>query len=268
MGSDEPPVAKIKKPAKELSVHEKAVLIAQASRGHATNSKLAKQFGVSSATVSRILKRKHEYITMAKATDDDAARKRKFRTDTNALLSSLVYKWYQEATGRNVLVTGPMLREKALRLATELSIPDFKASNGWMDNFRQRYHIANLQTQSSLDALFEKTKPPEPPMLTPDDLAKDDALDEVAGHDAAFTHFIAPPPTPTAVPPQPTYTDLLQRVHDLEAQVAAMQAWQTSFERSVAQQREEDAALLAAKALAHDAQLTTILDLLKHAPSL
>lgn len=47
-----------------------------------------------------------------------------------------------------------------------------------------------------------------------------------------------------------------------------MQAWQTTFERTVAQQREEDAALLAAKALAHDAQLATILDLLKHSPSL
>ncbi|OQR91038.1 transcriptional regulator ATRX-like [Achlya hypogyna] len=265
---------KAKKPAKELSVHEKAILIAQASRGHATNSKLAKQFGVSSATVSRILKRKAEYLVLAKANngsssarEDGPSRKRKFRSDSHALLNSLVYKWYSASAARDVHVSGPMLREKARRLAVELDIPDFKASNGWIDNFRQRYRIASFQAQASIGTLLEKSKAPTAEILS-HELPKE--LDDVTSHDASFTHFM-PPTTPTPAPAAPTAQDhaaLVQRVAELEAQVQAMQAWQESFQRAVAQQREDDVAQQAAKAVAHDAQLASVLDLLKHSSTL
>ncbi|OQR99970.1 transcriptional regulator ATRX-like [Thraustotheca clavata] len=238
-----------KKKSKELSVPEKIALITHASRGHPTNSKLAKQFGVSSATVSRILKRKHEYLTLSKSLTRDNVRKRKFRSDSNALLNSLVYKWYQDSIARNMHVSGPMLRDKALRLAAELEITDFKASNGWIDNFRQRYHIGNAQ--AALSSFFDKVKPTE-------------AVDEMpkSTFDHSFTSLSPPPTLPSTDDP------LIERLHVLEQQIQAMQSWKESFERAVTCQREEHLALISEKSAAQEAQIESILQLLKDQPNL
>lgn len=54
-----------------------------------------------------------------------------------------MWEWFQQARSRNIPLSGPMLQEKARHYATELNIPteDFKASNGWLNRFRQRHNI-------------------------------------------------------------------------------------------------------------------------------
>ena len=39
-------------------------------------------------------------------------------------------------------VSGPVLREKALRYAKEVDVKDFTASNGWFDRWKNRHDVA------------------------------------------------------------------------------------------------------------------------------
>ena len=51
--------------------------------------------------------------------------------------------WFRKARSKNILVTGPMLQEKARQIAEalDLSQEDFKASNGRLDRFKNRNGI-------------------------------------------------------------------------------------------------------------------------------
>ena len=45
------------------------------------------------------------------------------------------------ARERNVPIGGYIIREKALDFAKELNITDFKASDGWLDRWKNRYNV-------------------------------------------------------------------------------------------------------------------------------
>ena len=45
------------------------------------------------------------------------------------------------ARERNVPIGGYIIREKALDFAKELNITDFKASDGWLDRWKNRHNV-------------------------------------------------------------------------------------------------------------------------------
>ena len=55
-----------------------------------------------------------------------------------------MYEWYLLARRRLVPVTGPMLQEEALAIVNGLGHSDFKASNGWLQRFKDRHNIKQL----------------------------------------------------------------------------------------------------------------------------
>ena len=52
-----------------------------------------------------------------------------------------MWKWFQEVRKRNIPLSGPVIKAKALKYATDLEIEDFKASEGWLDKFKARHNI-------------------------------------------------------------------------------------------------------------------------------
>ena len=56
-------------------------------------------------------------------------------------MNELTWEWFKDATTRRLPVSGPMLRERALKFASELGNVEFKASNGWLEAFRKRHQI-------------------------------------------------------------------------------------------------------------------------------
>lgn len=53
-----------------------------------------------------------------------------------------VFAWFQEIHAINILVTGSVIRKKALNLANMLGYDSFQASVGWLNRFRDCHGIA------------------------------------------------------------------------------------------------------------------------------
>ncbi|KAG8199372.1 hypothetical protein JTE90_011832 [Oedothorax gibbosus] len=60
----------------------------------------------------------------------------------NTKLDKAVYEWYMNLTTNGHQVTGPAICDKALEIQRALGgSPDFKASNGWLRNFKSRHGL-------------------------------------------------------------------------------------------------------------------------------
>ena len=56
-------------------------------------------------------------------------------------INGLCYKPFLDASSRHIKMSGPLLKEKALKFASELGVESFNASNGWLDSFLKRNNI-------------------------------------------------------------------------------------------------------------------------------
>ncbi|XP_025409934.1 tigger transposable element-derived protein 6-like [Sipha flava] len=69
--------------------------------------------------------------------------RRKFsKTSDGALVDKVTFEWFCRARSYNLPVSGPLLQEKALEVVNEVGLENFKASNGWLEKFRERHNIS------------------------------------------------------------------------------------------------------------------------------
>ncbi|XP_054734760.1 tigger transposable element-derived protein 4-like [Anastrepha obliqua] len=54
-----------------------------------------------------------------------------------------VLEWFKSARTRNLPISGGLLKEKALEFSQKLEQPNFKASTGWLDNWKRRSGICH-----------------------------------------------------------------------------------------------------------------------------
>ncbi|KAG8236685.1 hypothetical protein J437_LFUL016722 [Ladona fulva] len=63
-----------------------------------------------------------------------------------------VLMWLKQARGQNLPVSGDLIKEKAMKLAELMDIPDFMASDGWLDHFKKRHGITFKTVQGEAGA--------------------------------------------------------------------------------------------------------------------
>ena len=56
-------------------------------------------------------------------------------------LENQLWAWYRRNETKHAAITGDLLKLKALRLAGELKLAEFRASDGWIRNFKKRHGI-------------------------------------------------------------------------------------------------------------------------------
>ena len=62
------------------------------------------------------------------------------------------------ARSKNIPVSGPMLKEKAIAVATQMGLEqEFKASNGWLEKFKTRYKIKGMTASGQSGEVREET---------------------------------------------------------------------------------------------------------------
>lgn len=102
---------------------------------------VAKEFGITPSTLSTFLKDRAKFEEKVRKASVGPQRKRM----RNALYDDIdkaVFAWFQEIHAKNILVTGSVIRKKALNLANMLGYDNFQASVGWLNRFRDRHGIA------------------------------------------------------------------------------------------------------------------------------
>ncbi|XP_043484380.1 jerky protein homolog-like [Leptopilina heterotoma] len=132
-----------------LSLHDKRKIIEAVNAGKTRNS-IAKEYNVSIASVSILMKKHKETIDSNNLPLNELALKNRkvIKKVNNEQLEKAVLLWYNEKRESGETVTGPLICEKALAFNVCLNGPkEFKASNGWLNNFKKRNGIRNFSQQ-------------------------------------------------------------------------------------------------------------------------
>lgn len=141
-----------------LTMDTKIEIIQRLEKGESA-VRLAPIYNIGRTTISDIKRNKDSILMFAaKLKSDESLKKRKrIRKPNDSNLENAVYMWYIQKIQKGEFVNGPLLCEKALELNKKLGgPPDFKASNGWLHNFRTRHGIKynqNEKESSTVDIL-------------------------------------------------------------------------------------------------------------------
>ena len=109
-----------------LTLNEKHEAIKKMESGKSARA-VAKEMGVGKTQITQISKRKAEILCDIE-NNVPGKRKRKRHKTGNEEINDLCWSWFQEAMTHKINVIGPLLKEQALKFASDLKIKTFKAS--------------------------------------------------------------------------------------------------------------------------------------------
>ncbi|KZT09356.1 uncharacterized protein LAESUDRAFT_723096 [Laetiporus sulphureus 93-53] len=105
---------------------------------------IASKFGVERSTISKILKEKDRWLNVQ---DDEKLQVSKFRPSKFPNLELALQGWLRECARTKTLITDAAIRTKAREVALQQGLTEdrFKASSGWVENFKARHGIKKGQ---------------------------------------------------------------------------------------------------------------------------
>jgi hypothetical protein len=100
---------------------------------------LAKEYEISDSTVSEILKKSEHWLSI----DTTLPNANNFREKTSNFpqIEEATSIWVDQQISRNLILSGPIIQEKAKEFATLFDINGFLASGGWLNNFKRRNNL-------------------------------------------------------------------------------------------------------------------------------
>lgn len=132
-----------------LTVETKLKILERLGKGESGVS-LAKIYGVGTSTISDIKAKRAQVEQFAsKLNSEEGTLKRKTaRSANNKALEDAMYVWFTQRRSLGEPISGPLICEKALQFNEQLNGPkDFKASSGWLKNFKSRHGIRELDIE-------------------------------------------------------------------------------------------------------------------------
>ncbi|XP_077345327.1 uncharacterized protein LOC143989168 isoform X3 [Lithobates pipiens] len=131
-----------------LKLREKILVLCAFENKESVGS-LATQFGVSRAQIVQIIKRREELLE-ALQNNVSGDRIRRQRRTANDRVNSAVWDWLLSIRGTGITLSGRIIQDKALQVARDMGIQDFKASNGWLESFKKTHNIHRSSSSSSM----------------------------------------------------------------------------------------------------------------------
>ena len=140
----------------DFTLKEKKEII-DAAKKESNQSKLAREISkkwgvdVKRTTVKGVLSKKDAIEAAIEA--GVPSKRMKLTQAHDPKLDQGVLMWLKQARGQNLPVSGDLIKEKAMKLAKLMHIPDFVASDGWLDNFKKRHGITFKTVQGESGAV-------------------------------------------------------------------------------------------------------------------
>lgn len=146
-----------KRKHKTLSMSEKVEILKRIDSGESAN-KLAVEYGIGRATING-LKRKKESIISCH--ENSPVERKTLRRGAYPLVDATVYSWYLQQKVQNIQISSQLLQRKAKFFYSKLCPEEgeFKASEGWLHNFRKRFGIGYLSIEGEKTINVNATLP-------------------------------------------------------------------------------------------------------------
>ncbi|CAM4843328.1 unnamed protein product [Rotaria magnacalcarata] len=131
----------------ELTLDQKILLIKDSNDDSGLSvRKSAEKYSISKSSAANILTRRAEYQNDY-LTNTNKGFKRKLKDDKGQHIDEVLFEWFTAQRAKHIPISGPLLQEKARQISEEFGLqPDeFKASNGWLENFRNGHMIGYRQ---------------------------------------------------------------------------------------------------------------------------
>ncbi|ODM86777.1 Tigger transposable element-derived protein 4, partial [Orchesella cincta] len=112
--------------------------IIQKFEGGMTKASISRTMGIPKSTIIRICQDKEGIKSQNVQFNADFKKVRKCQFPK---VDSCLLEWFKLQRSRHIPVNGPLLQEKAKEFASLDGIPNFEASNGWLDSWKKRHGI-------------------------------------------------------------------------------------------------------------------------------
>ena len=121
------------------AAQKKEICLKKISTSSLKQKDLAKEYNVSEGMVSDILKEKDRWV----AIDNDSyqANLKREKKIQFPIIEEALTVWLDKALQAKLVLTESILTTKALDFAVLCNEEKFKASNGWLDNFKKRHNL-------------------------------------------------------------------------------------------------------------------------------
>ncbi|XP_049799604.1 tigger transposable element-derived protein 4-like [Schistocerca nitens] len=125
---------------KNISLEDKVSIIkkVEASPG-VSHVELAKQLGLAPSTLNTIMKNRSSIMEGFENCGN--SKRTRLKQSTYDEMEKVLLTWFQQARAANIPINGTILKEKVLQISLQLGMDNFKASNGWIDKFRQHHGV-------------------------------------------------------------------------------------------------------------------------------
>jgi hypothetical protein len=127
------------KKRKQIDIETKLAIVNDAIS--LTQTELTAKYDLAKSTIATIVGDKAKILQYFQQNVASPSSKR-LRGSDYGDVEEAVMLWFEKATKTNVTVDGPLVKAQALKYATMLGHTEFKASCGWLENFKKRQQIS------------------------------------------------------------------------------------------------------------------------------
>lgn len=103
-------------------------------------TRVAARFGISKQRLNNLRKKEGKNREVAETGMD--LRRSTVRQARHPVLENALFKWLTNVSRQGFTMNGKLIREKAAYFAEAANIHDFRASDGWFSNFKERWEIS------------------------------------------------------------------------------------------------------------------------------
>ncbi|CAB4482062.1 unnamed protein product [Rhizophagus irregularis] len=147
------------KKKKSLTLAQKKELCEKQRDQKLSGVQLAAQYGISTSTVSDILKRSEHWLSI----DTTLPNANNFHKKSSVYpqLEEVISIWVDQQISRNLTINGPIIQQKAVECANLLDITNFSASAGCL---KAQYRKLLCQNRIQAYDFYEEGDPIPPPI--------------------------------------------------------------------------------------------------------